>query len=590
MKIYSHPSAISVSAFFKKYFKRFHLIVYFLFFLFSFWLMFHTFSYDKETQTVRIAFKLWSDFGAHIPLIRSFSMGSNWPIIMRQGPIEYPIYPGEPIRYHFIFYMIVGLLERIGVRIDWALNIPSILGFFGLMSAIFLLAKHLFRSTSISVLAVVFFIFNGSLGFIRFFMKQPLSWKSPMDIYTAKDFPAFAPWGPGDVTAFWNLNIYTNQRHLAIAIAGVLISILMLLRIEQYPFKKQLPWAFILSGMFGLLPYFHQPAILIVAIVLACYFFVLPRLRLLLLFTGICSAALILPQILGVQGGPPTIEWHPGYIIHNDLVKMPTPQNILRLAQFWWQNMGLHAILIPIGFFLIPKRARLILLPIIPLFVIPNLFKFSMEASANHKFFNFVMILGNMISAYVIVRISTFFSHLYARKPLKKWGVPLVIRLTQWITIGAIIILLTLSGVIDFFVVKNDTIGTLPDIAANKAATWIAENTPPDAIFLNSSYLYHPASLVGRSIYLGWPYFAWSAGYVGNRFEMLKEMYEVKDPAIFCPFLHSNSISYITVENTKDDENLPDIDVTYYLNTFEPSYLSDDKTYAIFSTSSICDQ
>ena len=79
------------------------------------WTLFHTFSYDKKSDSMLIALKAWSDFGAHIPLIRSFSLGDNYPI-------ESPIFPGEPIKYHFGFYYIVGLLEKFGTRIDFALT------------------------------------------------------------------------------------------------------------------------------------------------------------------------------------------------------------------------------------------------------------------------------------------------------------------------------------------------------------------------------------------------------------------------------------------------------------------------------------
>ena len=104
---------------------------------FSFWLMFKTFSYSDDSML--IAVKAWSDFGSHIPLIRSFSFGSNLPI-------EYPIFPGEPIKYHFLFYFLVGMLEKIGIRIDYALNIPSAFSFFLLLLSVYFLAKLLFKS------------------------------------------------------------------------------------------------------------------------------------------------------------------------------------------------------------------------------------------------------------------------------------------------------------------------------------------------------------------------------------------------------------------------------------------------------------
>ncbi len=121
---------------------------------FGIFLMLSTFS--KEHNALFISTKSWSDFASHIPLIRSFSFGWNFPP-------EYPLFPGEPIKYHFLFYSGVGLLEKIGVPIDFALNIPSIIGFILLTYVIYVLGKMIFKSKAVGVLSVIFFIFNSSL-------------------------------------------------------------------------------------------------------------------------------------------------------------------------------------------------------------------------------------------------------------------------------------------------------------------------------------------------------------------------------------------------------------------------------------------
>lgn len=551
---------------------------------FSSWLMFHTFSYDGKTHEIRIAFKLWSDFGAHIPLIRSFSMGANWDRLIHLQTIEYPIYPGEPIRYHFIFDMIVGVLERMGLRIDWALNIPSIIGFAALLAGIYTLANRIFRSKVTGILATVFFLFNGSLGFLRFFQTKPLSWQSPLDIVGAKEFPAFAPWGPGDVTAFWNLNIYTNQRHLAIALAIVVWFIISMISSRQTSHAAAIKHGLLWGIVFGFFPYFHQPALLIVAVILVSYFLLFPSHRIRLFVTGLTSFFLAAPQLLMGATGAKSFEWYPGYVIHNELVKLPgIPHMVLRMGEFWWMNLGAHSVLMIVGWFFLTKQARKILFPIIPLFLIPNLFKFTQEAGANHKFFNFVMILGQMISAYTLVSLASWNLKDTARE------IRIALSVGRTLVLVSLVGLLTLSGVIDFFVIKNDTIGSLKDIPASPAALWIADHTTPDAIFFNSSYLYHPASVAGRAIFLGWPYFAWSAGYVGNRFDELKKIYESKDPDVMCPFFRRYHISYFTVEDTQGDTNLPRIDVSYYFSRLSPLFTNDDKSYGIFSVSSLCE-
>lgn len=130
---------------------------------FSWWLMSSTFGY--EDGRIVIAGKLYSDFGAHMPLIRSFSMG--WNI-----PPEYPFFVGEPIRYHYLFYALVGLLERIGFRLDMALNIPSAFGLSLLLFMIYLYGKTLFGRRAAGIIALFLFLFNGSLAFVEYFNQQ----------------------------------------------------------------------------------------------------------------------------------------------------------------------------------------------------------------------------------------------------------------------------------------------------------------------------------------------------------------------------------------------------------------------------------
>ena len=350
------------------------------------------------------------------------------------------------------------------------------------------------------------------------------------------------------ISAFWNLNIFTNQRHLAWAFA---LGIWFLVWAASS--KKSILGAILWGLLIGALPYFHQPMLIIMGILMGTCFLFFPRLRFPILIAASIGLFLIAPQLLTMPKAE-SLSWFPGYLIHDKL-------SIINFLSFWFQNLGLHAILIPFGFFLIPKHSRRILFPIIILFAIGNLFKFSMEVAANHKFFNFALILGNMVSAYIIIRMR----------------VPILVGI------------LILSGLIDFLVIVNDTKGPLPDVGNNQTATWIAANTPKDAIFLNSSFLYHPASLAGRKVFLGWPYFAWSAGYdTYGRMAQMKTMYESRDPKIFCPILIKKKISYVTVEDTKNDPNLPRIDTNYFKTLARPVFTDTGGDTRIYTTTSLC--
>ena len=91
-------------------FKTSYLEIVLIIFTFSFSVFLMFFTFHKEDGTLFIASKAWSDFGSHLPLIRSFSFGSNFPP-------EYPLFPGQPINYHFLFYFLVGLIEKAGIPI-----------------------------------------------------------------------------------------------------------------------------------------------------------------------------------------------------------------------------------------------------------------------------------------------------------------------------------------------------------------------------------------------------------------------------------------------------------------------------------------
>lgn len=544
---------------------------------FSTYLMFHTFYYTPENHVIMVAPKLWSDFGSHIPLIRSFSLGDNFDRMLRGLAPEYPLFPGEPMRYHFLFYALVGLLEKIGLRIDWALNIPSIFGFFMLLFGILLLGKMLFKSIWTGILAVIFFLFNGSMSYLIFFNKHPLNPNTLKDITSVIEFPAFAPWGPGDITAFWNLNIYTNQRHLALAYAILIFYMLTCAGIEYWHKSSKITpktqiilgalWGFII----GLLPFLHQPTLLMIAAIITIYFLILPKSRLFIFTSGFTALILVAPQLFLLRGGTSYLSYYPGYLIHNEL-------NLTRFVTYWFNNLGLHLIYIPVGYIIAPKFAKKILFPAFILFTVGNLFQFSKEIAANHKFFNMFLILGNLLSAYLII---SFISNI---KELKF----LPLKILLFICSVLVVFFMTFSGVIDLFAIINDTSGGLTDVGGNNTITWIARNTPPSSVFLNSSFFNHPASLAGRKVFLGWPYFAWSAGYdTTTRLNRdVAFMYKPDSLKNLCTKLKKFNISFVTFE--KDHMTEVEFDESLYEANFPQVYKNTDNSFRIYDTRDRC--
>lgn len=542
-----------------------------LLFVCCLWLMFHTFRYNVSENEMVLGSKVWSDFGAHIPLIRSFSLGSNWPP-------EYPLFPGEKIKYHFLFYSIVGLLEKIGVRIDYALNIPSALGLFLLLVLLYKLAVLLFQRRSVGVLTIVFFFFNGSLSFINYFNKHDTILGAIKNIPSVKDFPSFGPWDHSLVTAFTNLNVYTNQRHLAASFALVMAIIILLLSLQRkkhtsnyiekiFPVVTSLiPVSVCIGLLFSLLLFLNQAA-LVPAVIFAIGFFLFhPPSRVSLIIGFFISIPwIVLFYTIAQTGGTPVFE--PGYLSEKPLA-------IKTFLEFWMHNLGLHILLFPIGMILAPKRIRWLALPVLVIFLLPNIYRFSTDMINNHKFINLFTICISLYSSYALVLATEWFTK---QKTLRLFLV----------TIPLLFIILTLSGLIDFFAIKNDYTISLTDIPKNKDATFIRDTIPKDAIILNSTWFYHPASTAGRKIYNGYAFFTWSAGYdTYKRESLVKEIFQSEDKIEVCQLLNQEHISYVEVNNSPEEFLKPISPL--WKNQFSQMYSNSESGITIYSVSSLC--
>lgn len=523
-------------------------------FLFSWWLMFSTFSYEKGT--IVVAGKAWSDFGSHLPLIRSFSLGFNFPP-------EYPLFSGEPIHYHFMFYAISGMLERLGFNIAYALNIPSIFGFFGLLIMIYLFAKELFHSRRVGLLSVVFFLFNGTLSFLYFLKNHPINDTFLYSVINNNTFSSFHPYGPGLVSAFWNLNIYTNQRHLAGSFAFSLLVVYLFLRpVIKSGSKQSITLTLLLGIALGLSYYFHIAvfAMTMIAVLLLAILF--PKIRgagiIILLIAGL----LYLPQNAYMNNTSQAFKTvlNPGYLT-------PAPLTLSSFTNYWALNLGLHIALIPIGFLLASKTNKKVFTAFFAFFVIGNLFQFSPEMAANHKFFNYFMLIGNMFSAYVVFLM---------------WRKNLFFKTTALI----VLFFLVFSGIIDFFPIYNDSKLTIQDYPNSPDMMWVKNNTPEQAVFLNTQYFLPNESLAGRRVFLGWPYFAWSQGYnTTGRSEMLTRLFENTNTKTLCSLLTTQNISYISVVASSTDFLF---NKQWLEDNFIPSYKNPSSGVTIYATANNC--
>ena len=533
---------------------KIEFIILILSFLFSYWLMFSTFSYSGGF--IQISSKAWSDFASHIPLIRSFSLGYNFPP-------QYPLFSGPLIRYHFLFYLFAGLLEKTGLRIDYALNIPSILGFVFLILMIYVFSKEIFKSKAIGILSILFFLFNGSLEFIKFLSSINFSKNIFLSIISSSKFVSFGPYDGSTVSAFWNLNIYTNQRHLALSYALSLFIIYVFLHFDKkINFKNSL----FLGLILGILFYLNMAVFLMSIIVLSILLIFNFKQKKHVAFSILISLCISMPFYFLMQSKESSFNlmFHAGYLVENF--------NFYNFFYYWFQNFGLHVFLILGSLLVLDKNRKRIFLSFFMLFVIGNLFQFSPEIAANHKFFNFFMIIGIMYSSY-------FIYYLWVKKLILRPIIPILV------------FFLIFSGILDFFPIYNDYKIQLPDYKINKDIRWIVKNTKPNSIFLNTNYLYDNASIAGRKIFLGWPYFAWSQGYnTLKRDTLRKTLLTTNNLQFLCKTSSQYNIDYIetSMYNPKD-ANTVDVSILIKSN-LKAVYRNNVTGYEIYSISQNCKQ
>lgn len=498
---------------------------------FSFWLMWHTFSYDSKKSEMHISDKVWSDFAGHLPLVRSFSKGQNFPI-------ENPTFPGEKIRYHFLFYQAVGGLEKI-MPIDWAMNLPSAFGLAGLLITIAVLAKFVTKSSFAVVLALTFIIFNGSGSTLNFIQKHKIG-----DLLSLRNYSAFGPWDGKDIAASWNLNIFTNQRHLAPALA---LAIIVLLNYLQNK-RRIATFASLMA-----LPLLNMAVFFGLAIVMAGLWGTSPNIKRSTLFTILFAVVGTLIAELLVNSGN-DIVFNPGFLA----IK---PITVISFTGHLFRNYGLHVILIPIGILLAPEKWKRLGISLLPLFAAAYLFQFSKDMFNNHKLLNLFLAVGVIYTALAVQKVHIFL------KPL-------------------LIFLLIISGVIDFFPVINQGTMIFQDIPANKDAAYFL-TIPKNSLVLNSTWLYNPASIAGRKIFSGYTYFTWSHGYDSwGREAIQKQIYSASTKQIACSLLQKNKIDF--VELKENPESFLQPNWLMWENEFRKSYFNSQTGISAYDVPENC--
>ena len=596
--------------------------------VFAFFLMWWTFSYQNGVY--RVGYSVFSDFAPHLGMIRSFSKGNNFPT-------TYSHFAGEDIKYHFMFQFMVGNLEYLGMRLDWAFNLPSALCFAFAFWLLYVLAVKLTGKRAVGYVAAALFAFRSSDAVFDFFTRptratlklaDPDLWKQlgggtdgvlnrdilgmvdPKKISRAlqtqfRDGSEFIGTTTHEDWGLWNLNVYCNQRHLAIGLCALLILVLFLLPLvfsavdrvrfrmtekrllmraedpeyQMFPIEKigyTLRYALLTKE--GWLPESYVRPVLLGLLLGMCSFFngacVIGCLCVLFLLAVVAdhrleyavTAFITVACTMGatkffIDGSVVDVKYYPGFLA-----------DLRTFAGSWDYIMTLCGILpfILLAAFLLADGTRKW---IWVAFAAPFIFAFTVsltiDITVNHKYIMMSLMLLAVPAAHFLVWLFE-----------RAGGWPKIVAC-------ALLFALTITGIYDLRTVirKNDIKqGRFLTLSEDDPVTeWISENATSQDIFLSPYYSLNNVVMGGAMLYYGWPYYAWSAGYdTPTRDRKVKEMYESSTSEELITQVRENNIRFIIVDRDARTSTEYKVNEAVISMTFEPVY--NDGSTIIYDT------
>lgn len=506
-------------------------------------LMFY--SFYIENDTIHIGTAVFSDFGPHLSVIRSFSFGENFPT-------EYPHFPDGHARYHFLFQFLAGNLEFLGLPLDWAFNLPSILALVSMIMLLYALSVIILGNRWVGIVTTILFFFRSSFAFFTYLQKN--SGSPIMAILTNDKFignTQHEDWG------LWATpDVFTNQRHLAYALGIMFLLIIMVLPLfrkmvnrlngcnffsapsrwfQEFFFHNdawlpaRLSRPFLGGVMLGLLSFWNG-AVVLAALTVLFGLAIWSKHRLEHLIIAVIAIMLSWLETRFFMGD----SLMSPHFTFGFLASQPTWSGVVK---YYWELLGLLPIILIAGVFTLPHGARWLVIAFGLPFVLGNTLQLTPDIAVNHKYVLISVVLLNIVAAQLVYSLYHFsradpdhgrdlqtdylaesavsVEEIHKSRPARVgWRLSAVRLLTFVATIG-LTFFLTVTGFVDLLTFFNINSGSRSVMVKTLDPTlvWVKNNTASNDIFLTDTYCIHPILLAGRKIFYGWPYFAWSAGY-----------------------------------------------------------------------------
>lgn len=552
--------------------------VFFLFLLaFLTWIMFYVF-YIKD-GILYSGFTVYGDYAPHTAMMRSFSLGDNFPT-------QYPHFGGEDVKYHFMFQFLVGNLEYLGIRIDIAYNMLSVFALLGFLMMLYSIARRITGSGAAGVVTVALFFFRSSFTFFRYLWEHL---RSGDLLKTLAENTSFIGYTPNEDWGLWNFNVYLNQRHLAFGLliaALVLWYYLDLVEAGCSHSEKGLAWmknrlfsaeawkirnpeGALAAGLALGLTAFWNGAAVIGGLLILLGFAVFSDGKLDYLVTAVTAVLFsVLQSKVFIRGSAVEADFYWGFISED--------KSLAGVLWFLIQMSGIFfagaVLLLP----LLKKRLHRVL-TVSCLFPVVFAFCFSLtpDITVNHKYI--------MISyAFLAVLWAGLLAGLWKGKDGSRRSAAVIRRAAAVL----LAVCLTATGIYDFVVILRNN-GPGHRVTVNMESTltdWLAEHLDSEDLLLTPEYSMSETTMSGVMMYLGWPYYAWSAGYdTYGRAQKAVEIYTSEDPAAVDKLVKEEKITYILFEEGMEFEGAVCREDTIR-ELYTMVYQSDDGRIRIYET------
>ena len=553
---------------------------------------------------------VYGDYAPHTAMIRSFSMGNNFPT-------QYPHYGGADVKYHFMFQFLAGNLEYLGMRMDVAYNIVSLTSLTGFLMLLYQLALRITGKMCCGVLTIFLFFFRSGMAFFRFMWEHIQAGNL---LETLTENVSFIGYTTNENWGLWNFNVYLNQRHLAFGLLMVTLALYLFMDwletgtmheekgfvwMKERLFSKEgwrsrnLEQALLMGLFLGLCAFWNGAAV-IGGLLILCGFAVFSDGKLdYLIMAAVTIFFSYLQTKIFISGSAMSPQIYLGFLAEDKTV-----WGVVKYL-FWMSGVFFLGLLVLVWF--MRRRERAILLG----FIFPTIFAFVLlmtpDINVNHKY---IMISYAFLTIFWAWTICNFWTGERVKRNVKiaderktedieneikketsqsdvKTGRDRKIRKFAGKVLAAILtICLSITGIYDFAViVKGNGPGRRVAVNMNSDLTcWLAEHLDKNDLLLTPEYSMNEVTMSGVMLYCGWPYYAWSAGYDTNyRAAQAVTIYTTSDSETLKSTVKQEKITYILFEEGSEFEQQVCQEKTIAA-TYEKVYETQDGRIRIYKT------